>query len=215
MARRLAAEVQEEARRRAQGAEEADRRKLLEAEKAKVRRRMRAYTAQDSKEQEATYDRHKTQGTANAEQSLDSKALPMTPPKKACLDRSTSPTPPRARKARCLEAPASAQAPSPGVPVQPSRKRDMSELRKFDMRSRFKEGQKFLSPPVADALRGFYVSLLHENPSSKIAIKYIVEHGIAQEDQHEILLKKYLEMKEQEQQAKANFSGLKNRRHRK
>merc|ERR1712019_282955 len=59
-----------------------------------------------------------------------------------------------------------------------------------------KEGQKNLTPPVADATRGFYSSLLSENPSSKIAIKYAIEYGLLALDEHNKLLKKYNKMKE-------------------
>lgn len=35
--------------------------------------------------------------------------------------------------------------------------------------------RKHLTPPVADATRAFYVSLLQEKPDSAIAIRYCVE----------------------------------------
>lgn len=77
----------------------------------------------------------------------------------------------------------------------------------YDLRRRFKEGQKFLAPPPADAMRAFYTSLLQENPASRVAIKYVVEHGLASEEEHGRLLRKYLEFKTQEQQAKCRYSG--------
>merc|ERR1712187_627129 len=66
----------------------------------------------------------------------------------------------------------------------------------LDQRKLFKEGQKNLTPPVADATRGFYSSLLSENPNSKIAIKYAIEYGLLALDEHNKLLKKYNKMKE-------------------
>merc|ERR1712187_831745 len=44
--------------------------------------------------------------------------------------------------------------------------------------------------------RGFYSSLLQENPNSKIAIKYAIEFGLLALDEHNKLLKKYNKMKE-------------------
>merc|ERR1712060_792355 len=66
----------------------------------------------------------------------------------------------------------------------------------LDQRKLFKEGQKQITPPVADATRGFYSSLLQENPNSKIAIKYAIEYGLLSVDEHNKLLKKYNKMKE-------------------
>merc|ERR1712064_157938 len=66
----------------------------------------------------------------------------------------------------------------------------------LDQRKLFKEGQKNITPPVADATRGFYASLLQENPSSKIAIKYAIENGLLPLDEHNKLLKKYNKLKE-------------------
>merc|ERR1712048_673965 len=66
----------------------------------------------------------------------------------------------------------------------------------LDQRKLFKEGQKNLTPPVADATRGFYSSLLDENPNSKIAIKYAIEYGLLAVDEHTKLLKKYNKMKD-------------------
>merc|ERR1711953_674462 len=66
----------------------------------------------------------------------------------------------------------------------------------LDQRKLFKEGQKNLTPPVADATRGFYSSLLQENPNSKIAIKYAIEYGLLSLDEHNKLLKKYNKLKE-------------------
>merc|ERR1712187_724360 len=66
----------------------------------------------------------------------------------------------------------------------------------LDQRKLFKEGQKQITPPVADATRGFYSSLLQENPNSKIAVKYAIEFGLLPLDEHNKLLKRYNKMKE-------------------
>merc|ERR1712048_1223481 len=66
----------------------------------------------------------------------------------------------------------------------------------LDQRKLFKEGQKQITPPVADATRGFYSSLLQENPNSKIAVKFAIEYGLLPLDEHNKLLKKYNKMKE-------------------
>merc|ERR1712039_335984 len=66
----------------------------------------------------------------------------------------------------------------------------------LDHRKLFKEGQRNLTPPVADATRAFYESLLEENPDSKIAIKFCVEYGVLPLEQHLKLLRKYDKLKE-------------------
>merc|ERR1712187_583541 len=66
----------------------------------------------------------------------------------------------------------------------------------LDQRKLFKEGQKNITPPVADATRGFYSSLLQEKPDSKIAIKFAIEYGLLSLDEHNKLLKKYNKLKE-------------------
>merc|ERR1712187_621639 len=66
----------------------------------------------------------------------------------------------------------------------------------LDQRKLFKEGQKQITPPVADATRGFYSSLLNENPNSKIAVKYAIEYGLLPLDEHNKLLKKYNKLKD-------------------
>merc|ERR1712159_943661 len=66
----------------------------------------------------------------------------------------------------------------------------------LDHRKLFKEGQKSLTPPVADATRAFYESLLEENPDSKIAIKFCVEYGVLPLEGHKKLLKKYNNLKD-------------------
>merc|ERR1712228_824066 len=75
----------------------------------------------------------------------------------------------------------------------PKKARSMEE---FDMRKRFKEGQKNVTPPVADPTRGFYESLLKENPESKIAIKYCIEQGVLSKEEHEPILKKYYKLRD-------------------
>lgn len=67
--------------------------------------------------------------------------------------------------------------------------------RRLDMRNKFKEGQRHLTPPIADATRAFYESLLQENPRSKIAIKFIVEHGVLPLEEHKKLLSHYHALK--------------------
>merc|ERR1712151_627046 len=66
----------------------------------------------------------------------------------------------------------------------------------LDHRKLFKDGQRNLTPPVADATRAFYESLLEENPDSKIAIKFCVEYGVLPLEQHLKLLHKYNKLKE-------------------
>lgn len=68
--------------------------------------------------------------------------------------------------------------------------------KKRDLRKLFKDGQKHLTPPVADPTRAFYVSLLQEKPDSAIAIRYCVEYGVMQVEDHKKLLKKYHQLKE-------------------
>merc|ERR1712135_201630 len=65
----------------------------------------------------------------------------------------------------------------------------------MDHRKLFKEGQKHLTPPVADPTRGFYESLYKENEKSRVAIKFCVEHGIFALDLHKKVFKKYMAMK--------------------
>merc|ERR1712060_754918 len=57
----------------------------------------------------------------------------------------------------------------------------------LDQRKLFKEGQRFLTPPVADATRAFYESLYAEIPESKIAIRWCVENGVMPIDKHKAL----------------------------
>lgn len=48
-----------------------------------------------------------------------------------------------------------------------------------------------MTPPVADATRAFYESLLKENPASRIAINYCIEHGVLPKEEHMKLLVQY------------------------
>jgi len=77
-----------------------------------------------------------------------------------------------------------------------SKEAQQRSLQEFDMRKMFKEGQRFITPPLADSTRAFYESLFKENADSKIAIKYCIENGILPNDEHNKLLKKFNKMKE-------------------
>merc|ERR1712113_435421 len=66
----------------------------------------------------------------------------------------------------------------------------------LDQRKLFKDGQRNMTPPVSDPTRGFYESLLEENPESKIAIKFCIENGVFPLEKHKQLLKKYNHLKE-------------------
>merc|ERR1712032_27432 len=65
-----------------------------------------------------------------------------------------------------------------------------------DHRQLFKEGQRFLSPPMADATRAFYSSMLEENPDSKIAIKWCIEFGVLSVEQHKKVYKKFAKLRD-------------------
>merc|ERR1712187_1061088 len=69
-------------------------------------------------------------------------------------------------------------------------------LEDLDQRKLFKDGQRNMTPPVSDPTRGFYESLLEENPESKIAIKFCIENGVFPLEKHKLLLKKYNHLKE-------------------
>lgn len=66
----------------------------------------------------------------------------------------------------------------------------------MDHRKYFKPGQKFLTPPVSDATRAFYESLLQENPESKIAVRFCIEYGVFSLEVHQQLLKQFERLKE-------------------
>jgi len=66
----------------------------------------------------------------------------------------------------------------------------------LDQRKLFKDGQRFLTPPVADATRAFYESLYEENDQSKIAIRFAVEYGLYPADVHKKIYKRYTHLKE-------------------
>mmetsp|Transcript_152193 Transcript_152193/g.386737 ORF Transcript_152193/g.386737 Transcript_152193/m.386737 type:complete len:273 (-) Transcript_152193:117-935(-) len=67
---------------------------------------------------------------------------------------------------------------------------------RMDWRRKFKDGQRFPTPPVAEATRAFYESLIEENPDSKIAIKYCVEYGVLPMEEHKKAYKKYKKLRE-------------------
>merc|ERR1712187_540337 len=83
-------------------------------------------------------------------------------------------------------------------PTSPGKAAKEEQLKRaeLDQRKLFKEGQKNMTPPVADPTRGFYESLLEENPESKIAIKFCIEYGVYPLEKHKLLLKKYNHLKE-------------------
>mmetsp|Transcript_17614 Transcript_17614/g.30859 ORF Transcript_17614/g.30859 Transcript_17614/m.30859 type:complete len:146 (-) Transcript_17614:25-462(-) len=87
------------------------------------------------------------------------------------------------------------RSPKPSPAFSP-KKMDALTPKKMDHRKHFKEGQKHLTPPVADATRAFYVSLLKENPESANAIRFCIEHGVLALEEHKKLLKKYSTLKE-------------------
>ncbi|KAH0483912.1 MAG: hypothetical protein KVP17_005274 [Porospora cf. gigantea B] len=60
----------------------------------------------------------------------------------------------------------------------------------------FKAGQRNVTPPNGDGTRGFYESLLAENPKSIIAIKWCVENGCLMGTQHKDTLHTYQVLKE-------------------
>merc|ERR1712032_89337 len=76
------------------------------------------------------------------------------------------------------------------------KKHDEEANREFDHRKMFKECQKFLTPPMADATRAFYESLLQERPESKIATRFCIEYGLLPLEEHKILLKRYIHMRD-------------------
>jgi len=103
-------------------------------------------------------------------------------------------TSPGKRKAEGLEddTPSKKEKTGP-ISDSPRKVRNVAE---FDQRKTFKEGQKNITPPVADPTRGFYESLLKENPTSKIAVKWVIEHGVLSKDEHNKLLKQYNKLKD-------------------
>ncbi|EZG79712.1 hypothetical protein GNI_024630 [Gregarina niphandrodes] len=73
----------------------------------------------------------------------------------------------------------------------------------------FKEGQVKACPPMGDAQRAFYESLLAENPRSIIAIKYCVEQGVLMGTQAKETLRKYYALKDVGAFRPINLGGLK------
>lgn len=72
----------------------------------------------------------------------------------------------------------------------------VKDVKTMDQRQLFKDGQKGVTPPVSDPTRGFYESLLAENPESKIAIRFCIEYGVLANEEHVKLLKKYNHLKD-------------------
>merc|ERR1711953_949284 len=72
----------------------------------------------------------------------------------------------------------------------------MGEHAHLDQRKLFKEGQKNITPPVADSTRAFYESLLKERPDSRIAIKWCIENGTLPLEEHKKVLKTFLKLKD-------------------
>ena len=54
----------------------------------------------------------------------------------------------------------------------------------------FKEGQKKPTPPPAEATRVFYESLFKQNPDSKMALLWCVQHGVLEGDELKKALKR-------------------------
>ena len=52
-------------------------------------------------------------------------------------------------------------------------------------------GQKHPTPPLGDGTRAFYETLYSENPGSKMAEKWLFEHGVFDQDTQQKLFKKY------------------------
>eukprot|EP00919_Chromeraceae_sp_WS-2016_P002853 GHVR01007050.1.p1 GENE.GHVR01007050.1~~GHVR01007050.1.p1 ORF type:complete len:113 (+),score=21.18 GHVR01007050.1:26-364(+) len=60
----------------------------------------------------------------------------------------------------------------------------------------YKDGQKFPTPPNGDGTRAFYNTLLDENNTSLIAIKYCIEYGVLIGTQYHSVLSRYKQMKD-------------------
>lgn len=71
------------------------------------------------------------------------------------------------------------------------------------MRCIYKEGQKFPTPAVSDTARDFFMTLLEENPESRVATAWLVERGVLPAPKHGKLLKKYMLHKELTRQRQA------------
>merc|ERR1712072_1069522 len=76
----------------------------------------------------------------------------------------------------------------------PSRSPPVDE--ELDQRKLFKDGQRFITPPIADSTRAFYETLLAENPDSKIAIKFSIEYGLLNPEAHKKMYKRYCHLKD-------------------
>lgn len=55
-------------------------------------------------------------------------------------------------------------------------KKEMNKNMKYS-----KKGQTKPTPPENDPLRKFYTSLLYQKPDSEMALKWCIEHGLAQD----------------------------------
>jgi hypothetical protein len=64
-----------------------------------------------------------------------------------------------------------------------------------------KEGQRFPTPQLSDTARDFFVTLLEENPKSRVATAWLVEHGVFPLARHNQLLKQYIVQKEAKRKA--------------
>ena len=53
----------------------------------------------------------------------------------------------------------------------------------------FLPGQKFASPDEGEGIRLFYESLLQQNPESKMAEKWMLEHGLLPKERAKVLAK--------------------------
>lgn len=84
----------------------------------------------------------------------------------------------------------------PSASPEVKRSPDNEINKDLDQRKLFKDGQRFLTPPVADATRAFYESLYEENPESKIAIRFCVEYGLRPAEEHKKIFKNYNRLKD-------------------
>jgi hypothetical protein len=75
-------------------------------------------------------------------------------------------------------------------------KEEKQEFIKGDARKHFKEGQRNVTPIQGDATRGFYESLLEENPNSQMALRYCVENGLLSGLKLSEALKRYYKLKD-------------------
>ena len=67
---------------------------------------------------------------------------------------------------------------------------------KGDARKHFKDGQRNVTPIQGNATRGFYESLLEENPDSQMALRFCVENGLLSGVKLQDALKRYCKLKD-------------------